>query len=713
MTTKVSQEQGFQVLATNFSIAPTTNGYVLQVSATGNADEFSDLFSVSAGVTRMVTGVASGSYYRLKNNTDDNVVINWQRQCNNGQGGGGGVGPQGPAGPQGPQGPAGSGQGGDNTILKSVSATPESADTGDVIALAYSTPVSGAVYSSATVTMTGGSATFKMYNPNYGGYNDEYTFSYNTNDGAYSPWGTNGNVINGPWSDHGVEFSINGNKITFTTQNPQDEEYALLMWGFEPEVDNPMVEETLGLYQYDGSSWNEFVGLQGPQGAEGAQGPQGTEGAQGPQGPAGESASGSSGNILEGVGTLGEGYGMDEPQGGDGQALYKIVEFDEQQEIDIRDDSFHPIHTITMSVMSGLTIEYSYYKWDETEQQDVFTSTTVSLSAEYDDQQGAWVLTVDDPDGAMSYSEAKTDTWEFDASMQFGFTLYLDSKAHLIQMNYGGDADYTFSAGDSEGTYLADVTEEKKQNDGLWQYVEGRHKVAEWSKHPSSTDLVCYGISVFGEYNDATQLFTVGYIYGSGYINFYLTDKTITAIDNNNNETVIDAGQVVTLSLSWNNIDIFNDMDNGYIGVKKGGSLLLFTEWDGYVDNSGWVKAFHNAPVPFNYGADYNFKKVMLNEKGQVIRADNLDTKRVQFNSSSWDAKFINFYMESASFDFPSTLYTPTTGGTQGQVLVSQGDAEPQWETMIKAVSISSADYETLVQQGETDPNTLYLINDN
>ena len=48
-------------------------------------------------------------------------------------------GPQGVEGSQGPigmQGPAGSGaQGGDNTILKAVSELPESADTGDVVAL--------------------------------------------------------------------------------------------------------------------------------------------------------------------------------------------------------------------------------------------------------------------------------------------------------------------------------------------------------------------------------------------------------------------------------------------------------------------------------------------------------------------------------------------------------------------------------------------------
>lgn len=88
MTTNVSREQAFSVLATNFSISPSSSGYTLQVSADGV--NYSDLFAVGANVTRMVTGVASGSYYKLRGNTDTNVIINWERQCNDGQGGGGG-----------------------------------------------------------------------------------------------------------------------------------------------------------------------------------------------------------------------------------------------------------------------------------------------------------------------------------------------------------------------------------------------------------------------------------------------------------------------------------------------------------------------------------------------------------------------------------------------------------------------------------------------
>jgi len=83
---KIQGEQPFQVLATNFSIGPSNEGYTLQISANGN--DYSDLFSVGANVTRMVTGVANGSYYRLSGNNSE-VSINWRTQCNDGGSGGG------------------------------------------------------------------------------------------------------------------------------------------------------------------------------------------------------------------------------------------------------------------------------------------------------------------------------------------------------------------------------------------------------------------------------------------------------------------------------------------------------------------------------------------------------------------------------------------------------------------------------------------------
>lgn len=88
MITKITGEQPFQVLTNNFSISPSNEGYTLQISADG--ENYSNLFTVGAGVTRLVTGVAANSYYRLSGNQSA-VSINWMKTCVT-EGGGSGSG---------------------------------------------------------------------------------------------------------------------------------------------------------------------------------------------------------------------------------------------------------------------------------------------------------------------------------------------------------------------------------------------------------------------------------------------------------------------------------------------------------------------------------------------------------------------------------------------------------------------------------------------
>ncbi len=82
MITKVQGEQPFQVLSNSFSISPSSQDYTLQISADGVS--YSDLFSVSANTTRLVTNVANGSFYRLRGNTGE-VSVNWVRTCSTSQ----------------------------------------------------------------------------------------------------------------------------------------------------------------------------------------------------------------------------------------------------------------------------------------------------------------------------------------------------------------------------------------------------------------------------------------------------------------------------------------------------------------------------------------------------------------------------------------------------------------------------------------------------
>lgn len=78
MITHVNGEQPFQVLTSSFSISPSNEGYTLQISADGR--QYSNLFTVGAGVTRLVTGVAANSYYRLLGNQSE-VIVNWMKTC--------------------------------------------------------------------------------------------------------------------------------------------------------------------------------------------------------------------------------------------------------------------------------------------------------------------------------------------------------------------------------------------------------------------------------------------------------------------------------------------------------------------------------------------------------------------------------------------------------------------------------------------------------
>lgn len=90
MIITVLNESPFQILSSSFSIGPSQTGYELQVGA--DSRSFTTLFSVGANTPRMVTNVANGSYYRLKNNVGE-VKVNWQRVCvdEGGSGGSGGT----------------------------------------------------------------------------------------------------------------------------------------------------------------------------------------------------------------------------------------------------------------------------------------------------------------------------------------------------------------------------------------------------------------------------------------------------------------------------------------------------------------------------------------------------------------------------------------------------------------------------------------------
>ena len=148
MLQQIKGEQPFQVLNNAFSISPSNEGYQLQISSDGF--NYTTLFSVGPNVTRLVTGVAAGSYYRLLGNNSD-VVINWRKSCSGGEGGGGEyILPVATADVLGgvkigsgitidSEGHISAQGGGAGDILLSVSGLPTEAQDGSVVALAEST----------------------------------------------------------------------------------------------------------------------------------------------------------------------------------------------------------------------------------------------------------------------------------------------------------------------------------------------------------------------------------------------------------------------------------------------------------------------------------------------------------------------------------------------------------------------------------------------
>lgn len=129
MLVTIHNEVPFQILSSSFSIGPSQTGYELQVGA--DSKTFSTLFSVGANTPRMVTNVANGSYFRLKNNVGD-VKVNWQRVCVDEGGGAAG------------------------NELTPVSEFPLNADPGTVVALASGDTVSVYQYDGENWNEVGG-----------------------------------------------------------------------------------------------------------------------------------------------------------------------------------------------------------------------------------------------------------------------------------------------------------------------------------------------------------------------------------------------------------------------------------------------------------------------------------------------------------------------------------------------------------------------------
>ena len=579
----INREQPFQVLATNFSIGPSSSGYELEISADGV--NYTSLFTVGANVTRMVTGVANGSYYRLAGNTDEGVVVNWRTQCNDGGegSGSGSTGPQGPQGPQGGVGPQGP-QGQDGieqapTVLKSVNELPSDAEEGDVVALyaegeglpygiifeerndlgenedmsggRFQFPIDGFADVTQENPLQFGSMTAPD-NTNYDMYvyQDEWGLSFvlSTDGDMYDP---NFALTMSVGSDNAGYNMYSDMVVSYHYTESTDEYYVVDIF---PETtgsvsfDIPQAETEIGVFQYDGNDWN----------------------------------------------AVGGGAGGSSP----------IVAID------------------NLNGTGSANTIYDYngrlYHW-------------VSGTGRW----GKWVIanyestSYSSPDNQMNYLNYSY----IPSSTTFLCNIKLVSPRYSLSYDSANSALLVYDNAGGTGNVVATV------------YKNGQEVTV---IHPSYT----------------SRSVKIRWIEGLITLNcgaFVALQDNISTTESTGHYEAID-------------VDFFK-------GENKNGSSA-----------SG-------------------FYLPAWNSEGLVYgNAMNVTVAQRKINTTTYNNTMYFLAESSRAGTAWQSWYFPTQGGAQGQVLASNGDAEPVWETRIKAVKITSAAYEALQTK---DPNTLYLIDDN
>lgn len=73
---KIKLEESFGVPTTAFAIGATTGGYTLQFSV-DNENWTNANTATSANETHIINGCPKNLYWRLKDNTDENVLVQW------------------------------------------------------------------------------------------------------------------------------------------------------------------------------------------------------------------------------------------------------------------------------------------------------------------------------------------------------------------------------------------------------------------------------------------------------------------------------------------------------------------------------------------------------------------------------------------------------------------------------------------------------------
>lgn len=244
----------------------------------------------------------------------------------------------------------------------------------------------------------------------------------------------------------------------------------------------------------------------------------------------------------------------------------------------------------------------------------------------------------------------------------------------------------------------------------LWYWKDSNGPVAEW------TDDIAivgngkgYGL-IFSHIPDGQIILEFRYQYGSEWRNIRMSGETIVLTDSGG--TVLSSCTIgntaqfspVGTTIYWIKVKV----EKHWVGFEISGNIILQNIWDGNVTGGHFGIVDHtNYPYMAITSANGIPK---WNSKGQIIHQDaTYQTKTIYFNNTGYSN---NLTIVAPSNGGPGRMFVPTQSGTEGQVLISAGNAEPTWATLIKSVKITSDAYEALVQAGTTDPNILYCIVD-
>lgn len=253
----------------------------------------------------------------------------------------------------------------------------------------------------------------------------------------------------------------------------------------------------------------------------------------------------------------------------------------------------------------------------------------------------------------------------------------------------------------------------------LLKWVENSGYTVEWLKQISATDADEGTGLIYAYIPDNTVLFDFKYSYSGEWRKIVYTKNSLKLLNESGN-TVL-SSVTIGNTFQWatqgtGSYYISGIFKNGYIGFRKHGYVSIQNEYNGQTEN-GHYELIDKNNYPYTVNAGTVATGIpRFNERGQIVKNDsNVSIKDIQFNTNA------SIYSSTGKISFitngtnngPERIFVPTAGGTSGQILQSNGDnAAPTFINWIRVVKVTSDEYDALVQAGETDPNTLYAIDD-